>query len=157
MAQAMKHPNTHARLLGLLCLLMVAIPLALAGCGALLAPDSRGQAAEALDQIVPGMTRAEDLANMGIDLTGGETLSSAGVASRFASADPRIQACVQAGLYCTGYVVRAAASGGFLAPLLGRPKPVQVVLLVMNGRVMDKVLSADTPAPHLRVASATTF
>jgi hypothetical protein len=153
----MKHPNTHARLLGLLCLLMVAIPLALAGCGTLLAPDSRGQAAEALDQIVPGMTRAEDLANMGIDLTGGETLSSAGVASRFASTDPHVQACVQAGLYCTGYVVHAAASGGFLAPLLGAPKPVQVVLLVMNGRVMDKVLSADTPAPHLRVASATTF
>lgn len=157
MAQAMKHTNTHARLLGLLCLLMVGIPLALAGCGSLLAPDSRSQAAEALDQIVPGMTRAEDLANMGIDLTDGETLSSAGVASRFASTDPHVQACVQAGLYCTGYVVHAAASGGFLAPLLGAPKPVQVVLLVMNGRVMDKVLSADTPAPHLRVASATTF
>jgi hypothetical protein len=157
MGQAMKHPNTHARLLGLLCLLMVGIPLALAGCGSLLAPESRGQAVEALDQIVPGMTRAEDLANMGIDLTGAETLSSAGVASRFASADPHVQACVQAGLYCTGYVVHAAASGGFLAPILGGPKPVQVVLLVMNGRVMDKVLSADTPAPHLRVASATTF
>lgn len=157
----MKHPNTHARLLGLLCLLMVAIPLALAGCGALLAPDRSGQAAEALDQIVPGMTRAEDLANMGIDLNGGETLSSADVASRFASAEPHVQACIQAGLYCTGYVVHAAASGGFLvpllAPLLGRPKPMQVVLLVMNGRVMDKVLPADAPAPHLRVASATTF
>ena len=153
----MKRTNTHARLLGLLCLLMVGIPLLLAGCGAMLTPGSPGQTADAFDQIVPGMTRAEDLANIGIDLTGSEALSAADIARRLASAGPGAQACIQAGIYCTGYVVRSAPAGGLLATYLDRPKPAQIVLLVMNGRVMDKVLSSDAPAPSLRVASATAF
>jgi hypothetical protein len=157
MVSGMKRSTTHAKLLGLLCLLLVGIPLLLAGCGALLAPETDTQTAEAFEQIVPGMTRAEDLASFGIDLQDGEALSSAQIAQRFASGGPGIQACVEAGLYCTGYVLHSSASGGLLAPLLGKPKPAQVVLLVMNGRVMDKVLSPGAASPGLRVASATTF
>jgi hypothetical protein len=157
MASAMKRATTHAKLLGLLCLLLVGIPLLLAGCGALLSPQTDTQTAEAFDRIVPGMTRAEDLASFGIDLQAGEALSSAQIARRFASAGPRIRECIQAGLYCTGYVLQSGPPGGLLSPLLGAPKPAQVVLLVMNGRVIDKVLSPDAAAPGLRVASATAF
>jgi hypothetical protein len=157
MVSAMKRATTHVRLLGLLCLLMVGIPLLLAGCGALLSPEIDSQTAEAFDRIVPGMTRIEDLANIGMDLQGGETLSGAQIARRFASAGPHVQDCIQAGLYCTGYVLQYRPSSSLLSPILGAPKPAQVVLLVMNGRVMDKVLSPDAASPGLRVASATAF
>ncbi len=157
----MKHANFHARLLGLLCLLLVGIPLLLAGSAALLAPQSGIEATGAFDQIVPGMTRAEDLASFGIDIEGGEALSSAQIAQRFASAGPRERACIEAGAYCTGYLVASSPAGGLFARFLGRPAPTRLVVLVMNGRVVDKVLPYDAPdaapAPGLRVASASAF
>jgi hypothetical protein len=153
----MKHPSIHARLLLLLCLLLVGIPVLLAGCGVLLASPSNSQTAEAFDRIVPGMTRAEDLAQLGIELGNNQALAGAQVAQRFTTADPQAQACVQAGLYCIGYVLPSAPAARLLSPILGKAKASQMVLLVMNGRVIDKVLSDGAPPPGLRVASATAF
>ena len=144
----MKHPNTHLRLLGLLTLLLIGIPLLLAGCGSFLGAQTSDQA-EAFDRIVPGLTRAEDVAGMGLDLQGSEMLSGADIARRLPSVGMRAQSCIRAGIFCTGYVLPATLGGGLLA----KPQSAQMVLLVMNGRVVDKVLSADGPPP-MRVATA---
>ena len=144
----MKRPNTHIRLLGLLSLLLVGIPLLLAGCGSFFGAQTSDQA-EAFDRIVPGLTRAEDVAGMGLDLQGSQMLSGADIARRLPAVGMRAQACIRAGIFCTGYVLPAKLGGGLLA----KPQAAEMVLLVMNGRVVDKVLSADGPPP-MRVATA---
>lgn len=144
----MKRPNTHIRLLGLLGLLLVGIPLLLAGSGRFLGTEP-GDQAEAFDRIVPGLTRAEDIASIGLDLNNSQMLTGADVARRLPAAGARAQACIQAGVFCTGYVLPATLGGGLLA----KPQAAQMVLLVMNGRVVDKVLSS-AAAPQLRVATA---
>ena len=144
----MKHPNTHLRLLGLLTLLLIGIPLLLAGCGSFLGAQTSDQA-EAFDRIVPGLTRAEDVAGMGLDLQGSQMLSGADIARRLPAVGMRAQACIRAGIFCTGYVLPAKLGGGLLA----KPQAAEMVVLVMNGRVVDKVLSADGP-PQKRVATA---
>lgn len=144
----MKRPNTHIRLLGLMCLLLIGIPLLMAGCGSFLGPEP-GDQTEAFDRIVPGLTRAEDIASIGLDLHDSQMLSGADIARRLPAVGARAQACIRAGIFCTGYVLPAALGGGFLA----KPQAAQIVLLVMNGRVVDKVLAADGP-PQMRVATA---
>jgi hypothetical protein len=155
MEQPMKRLDAHHKLLSLLCFLLLACGslVALAGCGGLL-PDQKtasarsleryDQVVEAFDQIVPGMTHAEDLANMGFDTRTGnvDVLSHLNVAERFAPAagvrrehlNPAVQACIRAQAYCTGYVFHPSHS---------ESRPADVILLVMNGRVVHKVFSGN--------------
>lgn len=148
----MKRLDAHSKLLSLLCFLLLACSslVALAGCGGLL-PDQMAsprslerydQVAEAFDQIVPGMTHAEDLASMGFDArtSNVDVLSYRNVAARLAPAggarrehlNPAVQACIRAEAYCTGYVFH---------PGRGENRPADVILLVMNGRVVHKVFT----------------
>jgi sulfur carrier protein ThiS len=135
----------------LLCLAMGATLGLLAGCGALLpeqkahAPfESADQVAESYDQIVPGMTRADDLAHLGFDTAKVAMLSSRDIAQRLGSADPAVRACIRAEIYCTGFVFHpVTVSGLFQHP----GQPGDIVLLVMNGRVIHKVFSGN-PVAH---------
>lgn len=147
----MKRLDAHSKLLSLLCFLLLACGslVALAGCSGLL-PDQKtasanplksyDQVVEAFDQIVPGMTHAEDLPNLGFDARTGnvDVLSHLNIADRFGPAagahrehlDPAVQACIRAQAYCTGYVFHPGRSESW---------PADVILLVMNGRVVHKV------------------
>jgi hypothetical protein len=147
--------DAHRRLLSLLCFLLLVCGslVVLAGCGGLL-PDqkaagaspfeSHDQAAEAFDRIVPGMTHAEDLANLGFDAHTGtvDVLSYLNIEKRFLPAtgmrrehlNPAVQACIRAQAYCTGYVFH---------PGRGERWSADVILLVMNGRVVHKVFSGN--------------
>ncbi len=168
----MKRLDAHHKLLSLLCFLLLACGslVVLAGCGGLL-PDQKtasaspleiyDQVVEAFDQIVPGMTHAEDLPNLGFDARTGhvDVLSSLSITDRFGPAagarrehlNPAVQACIRAEAYCTGYVFHPGRTSskrmGALAlnvPGLERitqeRRPADVILLVMNGRVVHKVL-----------------
>lgn len=140
----MRALDAHGKLLTLLCLLLVASGgLLLPGSGGLLAAaqaqgQPHDQAVQAFDQIVPNMTRADDLPNLGFDAKA-EILSYLGIQSRFLPAagmrrehlDPAVQACIRAEVYCTGYVFH--------------PGQADVTLLVMNGRVIHKVISMRSP------------
>lgn len=119
----MRHKTTHGKLLALMSALLVvpAAAAALTGAGLLTAPTA-DRMTEAYERIVPGMTRADDLAGLGFD------------PHQAAVADNRLldrlkgdaaQACIAADRYCTGYVFH--------------PRGGEVVLLVMDGRVTDKV------------------
>ena len=98
-----------------LCCLACGSLTLLAGCGGLL-PDQKAasaspfesydQVVEAFDQIVPGMTHAEDLPNLGFDARTGnvEVLSYLNIEERFLPAagvrwehlNPAVQACIRA-------------------------------------------------------------
>jgi hypothetical protein len=146
MIPAMKRLNDHSKLVSLLCFALLAmgsLPL-LSACGGGLLPDqnaknaspfeSYDQVVDAFDQIVPGMTRAEDLANLGFDARTAnvDVLSYLNVEERFLPAagvrwehlDPAVQACIRAEAFCTGYVFhpgRTASKrpGRFLPDVLG--------------------------------------
>ena len=138
----------NRRLLVLLGLLL-GLPMAI--MGAAVHPGMEpGEQAEAFDRIVPGLTRAEDVAGLGLDLQGSEMVPGTDLGRRLPSIAMRAKDCIRAGQFCTGYVLPKAATSG--AP----PRP-RMVLLVRNGRVVDKVLSAELVAdgpPQLRVATA---
>jgi hypothetical protein len=118
----MRRFSTHGKLLALLSALLLA-PLAVAaatGFG-LLADQASDQVSDAYDRVVPGMTRADDLASLGFDTHAARIADNQTVSSL---KGPAAHDCVAADQYCTGYVFR----GG-------------VVLLVMDGRVIDKVFT----------------
>src|SRR3569833_2562980 len=122
----MRRLDAHGKLLTLLCLsfLTAGTSLLLAGCGGGLLPEQKAQTAlpfetyvqvgEAFDQIVPGMTSAEDLPNIGFDARKGnvDVISYLGIEERFLPAagvrwehlDPNVHAGIRAQLWCTGYV-----------------------------------------------------
>ena len=150
----MQSPNTHRKLVNLLCLALLTaggLVTAAASSGALPTSQSRGfqtydQLVESFGQIVPGMTQAQDLPNLGFDTRIGAVLSPQAVASRFLGrkSAAAMRDCIQAQLYCNAYVFRPAHAGS--APVLfglggSRPWSAEITLLVMNGRVTDKVLS----------------
>ena len=119
----MRHLTAHGKLLALMSALLV-IPAAaatLTGCG-LLTGHGQEQMSEAFDRIVPGMTRADDLAGLGFD-TNQAVVADNALLDRIKG--EAAQACIAADRYCTGYVFHPA--GG------------EMVLLVMDGRVTDKV------------------
>ena len=108
---------------------------------------------ESFDQIVPGMTQAQDLANLGFDTRTGNLLPPAGIAARFLLAAgthpkplaPAVRDCLKAMLYCNVYIFDSSPAGS--APILfgsGRFRPwsAEITLLVMNGRVTHKVFSS---------------
>ena len=146
----MRTRNTHRRLLVLLCVVMGAGLGLLAGCSALL-PGQKGaavfessdQAAESFDQIVPGMTRADDLPGQGFDTAKADVLSARDAGQRLGSADPAVRACIHAGIYCTGFVFHAAPTGLLQRVSHGARRPDDIILLVMNGRVVHKVFSGN--------------
>lgn len=133
----MKRLDAHGKLVSLLCLLLLASTslVLLAGCGGLW-PDQKAadqlEAAEAFDRIVPGLTQAQDLPALGFDARTAKLLSQQNAAQRIHPSgsrehpDSAVQACIRAGAYCTGIVYPGPTS--------------EVILLVMNGRVMHKVL-----------------
>jgi hypothetical protein len=170
----MKRLTTHSKLLGLgwLVLIFGASLVVLAGCGGLL-PDQQVQSAspfqsydqvvESFNQIVPGMTNAQDLPNLGFDprTANVDVLSYVDIETRFLQApglrwdhlDPAVQACIRAEAYCNGYVFHPSHSsnkrlGAMVPDLLGFERitrsvrwSADVTLLVMNGRVVHKVFS----------------
>jgi hypothetical protein len=179
----MKRLNAHSKLLSLLCFLLLAPGslVVLSGCGGGLLPDQKTRSAspfesydqvvEAFDQIVPGMTHAEDLLNLGFDARAGtvDVLSYLNIEERFLPAagvrwehlNPAVQACIRAELYCTGYVFHPGRSankrlGPVIPDLLGFERitrserwSADVILLVMNGRVIHKVFSGNTRTENL--------
>jgi len=119
----------HRKLLFLLCLMLavvtgtLVVASSLADAVALPAPA----ATEALDRVVPGMTRADDLAGLGFGTPA--ILSGFDAAARLPQhIDRSVDACLAAGAYCNGY----------LFPLAGGD---HAVLLVMDGRVIFKGLA----------------
>ena len=178
----MKRLTTHSKLLGLgwLVLIFGASLVALAGCGGLL-PDQQVQSAspfqsydqvvESFNQIVPGMTNAQDLPNLGFDprTANVDVLSYVDIETRFLQApglrwdhlDPAVQACIRAEAYCTGYVFHPSHSsnkrlGAVVPDLLGFERitrsvrwSADVTLLVMNGRVVHKVFSGTPRSENL--------
>ena len=148
----MPGPNTHRKLVTLLCLsLLTAGGLVVtAAANSSTLPANQGfqtydQLVESFGQIVPGMTQAQDLPNLGFDTRIGAVLSPQDVAARFGGRrSAAIRDCIQARLYCNAYVFHPAHAGS--APVLfglggSRPWSAEITLLVMNGRVTDKVLS----------------
>jgi len=148
----MPGPNTHRKLVTLLCLsLLTAGGLVVtAAANSSTLPANQGfqtydQLVESFGQIVPGMTQAQDLPNLGFDTRIGALLSPQDVAARFGGRpSAAMRDCIQAKLYCNAYVFHPAHAGS--APVLfglggSRPWSAEITLLVMNGRVTDKVLS----------------
>jgi hypothetical protein len=170
----MKRLTTHGKLQGLswLALIFGASLVTLAGCGGLL-PDQQLQAAtpfqtydqvvDSFSQIVPGMTNAQDLPNLGFDpkTANVDVLSYVDIETRFMQVpglswdqlDPVVRACIRAEAYCTGFVFHPAHTankrlGALVPDLLGFARitrssrwSADVTLLVMNGRVVHKVFS----------------
>jgi hypothetical protein len=169
--------NPHRKLLSLLCFLLVATGsmVLLAGCGGGLLPEQAGRAAgpferydqvvESFEQIVPNMTRADDLPSLGFDARDNnvDVLSYLGIEQHFLPTagirwehlDPAVQACIRAELYCTGYVFHPTRTtskrlGNTVSDLLGFHRitrsqrwSADIILLVMNGRVVHKVFSGN--------------
>jgi hypothetical protein len=178
----MKRRNAHSKLLSLLCFVMLASTsmVLLAGCGGLL-PDQKAasaspfesydQVVEAFDQIVPGMTNAEDLPNLGFDARTGnvDVLSYLNIEERFLPAagvrwehlNPAVQACIRAEAYCTGYAFHPSRTssqrmGALVPDVLGFERitrserwSADIILLVMNGRVIHKVFSGNPRTQNL--------
>src|SRR3954471_23616024 len=157
----MPNPGAHRKLMNMLCLLLLTMGglAGLAACGGVLPTqqvDAAGsfqtydQVVESFDRIVPGMTQAEDLPNLGFDTRASDLLSSAGMAGWLLPATgarrpaPAVRDCIRAQAYCNAYVFypRRAGSRPILFGLGGSsPWSAQITLLVMNGRVIHKVLS----------------
>ena len=178
----MKRLDAHSKLVSLLCFVMLACTslTLLAGCGGLL-PDQKAasaspfesydQVVEAFDQIVPGMTHAEDLPNLGFDARTGnvDVLSYLNIEERFLPAagvrwehlNPAVQACIRAEAYCTGYAFHPSRTssrrmGALVPDVLGFERitrserwSADVILLVMNGRVIHKVFSGNPRTQNL--------
>ena len=178
----MNRLTTHSKLLGLLYLVLIfnASLVLLAGCGGLL-PDQQiqnaspfqtyDQVVDSFNQIVPGMTNAQDLPNLGFDpkTANVDVLSYVDVESRFMQApglrwehlDPAVQACIRAEAYCTGFVFHPSHTankrlGAVIPDVLGFERitrnsrwSADVTLLVMNGRVVHKVFSGTPRAENL--------
>jgi hypothetical protein len=178
----MNRLDAHSKLLSLLCFLLLACTsvVVLAGCGGLL-PDQKAasaspfesydQVVEAFDQIVPGMTHAEDLPNLGFDARTGnvDVLSYLNVEERFMPTagvrwehlNPAVQACIRAEAYCTGYIFHPSRTsskrmGALVPDVLGFERitrsdrwSADVILLVMNGRVVHKVFSGNPRTQNL--------
>lgn len=125
----MKRPSSHVRLMALLCLMLLVATggLMLASNLAGAMPVQAVSTGEALDRVVPGMTRAEDLAGLG--LADPQTLDARQAAARLNRIDRTVDACLAAQSWCTGYVFHQNA-----AP--------DAVLLVMDGRVVFKGFAA---------------
>ena len=120
----MRRLTAHGKLLALMSALLL-LPVAaatLTGCG-LLTATGNDRIADAFDRVVPGMTRADDLAGLGLD-THAAAVADSALLDRIKSR--AADACIAADRYCTGYVF-AAHTG-------------QMVLLVMDGRVTGKVI-----------------
>jgi hypothetical protein len=133
--------------------------------------ESYDQVVDAFDQIVPGRTRAEDLPNLGFDARTGtvDVLSYLNIEERFLPAagvrwehlDPAVQACIRAELYCTGYVFHPSRTnnkrlGALVPDLLGFERitrstrwSADIILLVMNDRVIHKVFSGNPRTENL--------
>jgi hypothetical protein len=147
----MQNLDAHRKLMSLMGLVLVGTMalVGLAGCGGGLLPEQQGRSAstsqtydqvvESFGQIVPGMTQAQDLPNLGFDARNAdvEVLSHLNIEKRFLAAglrweqlDPAIRACINAQVYCTGYVFHPGRAS-------------DVTLLVMNGRVVHKVFSGN--------------
>lgn len=112
--------------------------------------------------VQPGTTLASDLGHLGFSVTGSsnvQVLSYLGVIERFMPKNsirfdrlaPAVRACIDARDRCTGYIFRvskgAAGTAGNLLSLIGEPTParasgwpVEVVLLVQNGRIAYKAM-----------------
>ena len=150
----MATPGAHRKLVHLLCLSLLTaggLVAAAAKVGAQPASQGRGfqtydQLVESFGQIVPGMTQAQDLPNLGFDTRIGAVLSPRAVASRFSGRKfaGAVRDCIQAQPYCNAYVFRPAHAGS--APVLfglggSRAWSAEITLLVMNGRVTGKGLS----------------
>ena len=152
--------SSHRKLVNLLCLLLLTasgVVAAAASGSPLPASPSRSkgfqthdQLVESFGQIVPGMTQAQDLPNLGFDTGAGAVLSHTAIQTRFLAAArhaplaPAVRDCIKAGLYCNAYVFHPGRAGS--APVLfglggTNPWSAEVTLLVMNGRVIHKVLS----------------
>jgi hypothetical protein len=164
----MRRFDAHGKLLTLMFgVLLTSGGLLLSG-GGLLAQQpaqpsqSYDQVAESFEQIVPGMTRADDLPNLGFSAPIGnaDILSYRDIQARFLPTgaqwehlEPAVRACIRAELYCTGFVFRPSHTtrkriGNAVSGLLRwQPKSpsADVVLLVMNGRVVHKVFSPGNP------------
>lgn len=155
--------------------------LLLSGCGGGLLPQQQAQTSlpfqsyyqvvASFDQIVPGMTRADDLPHLGFDARRGnaDVLSYLGLQARFLPAagvrwehlNPAVRACIRAELYCTGLVFRPGRAtskriGSTVADVLGFRRitsseswSAEVILLVMNGRVIHKVFSGNPRTENL--------
>ena len=123
----MKAATPHGKLLALLCLLLPAavLPLAALALSPADAAPRTPAMLEAYGEIVPGMTRAEDLGALGFDLLRASTVTP----SANAHPDAAAQDCVAARQFCTGYLFHNAAAN-------------DIVLLVMNGRVVHKAIRA---------------
>ena len=121
----MRHLTPHGKLLALMMALLVvpAAAAALTGAG-LLTEKTPDQVSEAFDRIVPGMTRADDLAGLGLDARAASLVAAATLPQVHGQT---ADACIAAQDYCTGYVFHSRAG--------------EVVLLVMEGRVIDKVFT----------------
>jgi hypothetical protein len=147
----MQSLDAHRKLMSLMCLVLVGTMalVGLAGCGGGLLPEKQGRSASSLEsydqvvesfgQIVPGMTQAQDLPNLGFDARNGnaELLSHLNIEKRFLAGglhweqlNPAVRACINAQVYCTGYVFHPR-------------RAADVTLLVMNGRVVHKVFSGN--------------
>lgn len=132
--------DAHTKLIALLCLLLVVAGAvtATARTGETHVPDAgAAPLSEAFEQVVPGLTRADDLAGLGLDPihAASGTLSHTALAARFGAEEtaPAVEACIRAEAFCTGYVFR--------------PGPqAEITLLVMNGRVVHKVFAATRDA-----------
>jgi len=167
----MRRLDAHGKLLTLLLGVMLTSGslLLLSGCREGLLPQQQAQpvqsydqVAEAYDQIVPGMTRADDLPNLGFGApsSNADILSYRDIQERLLPAgvqwehlNPAVRACIRAELYCNGFAFRPAASrriGKAVSDLLGFANAshsgpsAEVVLLVMNGRVVHKVFLSRT-------------
>ena len=173
----MRRLDGHGKLLTLLLgLLFTSSSLVLlSGCGGGLLPQQQAQTTmpfqtydqvvESFEQIVPGMTRADDLPNLGFDArnSNADVLSYLGVQERFMPTagvrwehlNPAVRACIRAELYCNGLVFRPSRVtskrvGNTVSDLLGFQRvthssrwSAEVILLVMNGRVVHKVFSGN--------------
>ncbi|MES2471949.1 MAG: hypothetical protein V4601_03805 [Pseudomonadota bacterium] len=164
----MRRFDAHGKLLTLMFgVLLTSGSLLLSGSGLLAQQQAQpsqtqDQVAESFEQIVPGMTRADDLPNLGFGapLGNADILSYRDIQQRFLTAgaqwehlEPAVRACIRAELYCTGFVFRSNHTtskriGNTVSGLLGfQPSSpsADVVLLVMNGRVVHKVFSPRNP------------
>ena len=179
----MRRLDAHGKLLTLLfgLLLTSGSLLLLSGCGGGLLPQQQAQTTspfhsydqvvESFDQIVPNMTRADDLPNLGFDARNGnaDVLSYLGIQERFLPAagvrwehlNPAVRACIRAELYCTAFVFRPSRTtskriGNTVADILGFQRithsshwSAEIILLVMNGRVIHKVFSGNPRTDNL--------
>lgn len=121
------------------------------------------QVIDAYDQVIPGRTTGDDLTRIGFDPRTGnvDVLSYVDIERRFlprsnvpfADLNPAVRACIRAEGACVGYVFHPEHSGSkrignTVSDVLGFERitrsehwSAQIVLLVLDGRVVHKVFS----------------